>query len=233
MLAQKLSILVWIFLHDRQNLGPFKERNPSSVILLMSCFLTFPGGYGTWWFYWSKSCFHSINKQDFKYTSLLISSAYSLYSFITPKFPNKPFFIQAFINVYLLTSLTKTWPKNWTSLPLYQTLYQDILKLLLQQMDHLTYPLCQTKENMSARLENCIFPESLAAAKCPSFPLATVAPKCPWHENALSRKPYVTCSPKGQLLPTSQKCFHSASPREILSLGLLMPLLSQLGGPCG
>lgn len=109
-------------------------------------------------------------------------------------------------------------------------------------MYHLTYLFCQTKESMTAHLDspNDIFPESLAAVKCPSFPLATEAPKSPEHEKGKphTRKRNVTWSPKGPklqgyLLPTSQKYFHSAFPWEIPSLGLLMPLLSQLGGPCG
>ena len=103
-------------------------------------------------------------------------------------------------------------------------------------MYHLTYLSCQTKESMTAHLDspNYVFPESLAAAKCPSFPLATAAPKSSLYEKAKprSRKPHVARSQKGHLLPTSQKRFHSAFPGEIPSLGLLMPLLSQLGGPC-
>lgn len=57
-------------------------------------------------------------------------------------------------------------------------------------MYHLTYLFCQKKESMTAHLDspNYIFPESLAAVKCPSFPLATEVPKSPEHEKG--KTPY-------------------------------------------
>lgn len=101
-------------------------------------------------------------------------------------------------------------------------------------MFRFTYLFCQTKESMTACLggPDCVSPENLAVAKCPSFPLATVAPS-PWREKAKphSREPNITCSQKGHLLPTSQKRFHGAVPRRVISFGLLVPLLIQLGGP--